>query len=185
MTPDQELAYLAAFIDGEGYVSCRFQCGGKKLMRRVGFVNTEKDLFDAVVAMLNRAGFETAIRARPSQNPKHADRWDCYLVGGKDAYKRFLEIVPLQHPGKRQRLSDMVSAYLTTGEAGRKRAKSRSESLTPERRREISAKALAARWEGHTLVGPKRVRGYTREQQDRKNELKVLRARLREAGPQS
>jgi len=173
MTPEQELAYIAAFIDGEGYVSCRRAGNGGKLQRRIGFVNTDKLLFDAVAEMIRRAGFPVSIRERRMANPKHSARWDCHVVGGRESFERFLSIVPLQHPGKRERLETIVKGYLTLDDAKRKRAHAWRASMSPERQREIAEKARNSRWGSHVPARP-RVRLLTREQKDRKNLLKRL-----------
>lgn len=174
MTPDQELSYIAAFIDGEGYVLCKRDAKTAKLQRSIGFVNTEKELFDAVTAMFHRAGFECSVRKREMNNPNHSTRWDCKLVGGKPMFERFLSLIPIQHIGKRGRLLQILAEYLTTEEAKRRRAVSRSQKCSPERRREIGLIASSRRWEGHVRAGPKRVRHLTSEQRERKNFLKRL-----------
>src|ERR1700730_10517358 len=168
MTQDQELAYLAAFFDGEGYVLCKRQCSDKKIGRRIGFTNTDKSLFNTVISMLQRAGFELSISERTMANPKHTNRWDCHIKGGRKGFERFASLIPLQHEGKKKRLASIVSGYLTLDQANRNRALSRSQSLTPERRHEISKLALASRWKDHDLTSAKRIRIYTQEQKERR-----------------
>ena len=174
MTPEQELSYVASFIDGEGYVLYRRTANASKLHRRIGFTNTDKELFDTVAGMLNRAGFLLAVRERRMKNPKHSTRWDCYLLGGRGTFERFLSLVPLQHSGKLQRLREIVNGYMSLDDAKRKRAEAWRSSVSPERQREIAQKARNSRWGDHVPTKP-RVRLLTREQKDRKNLLKRMR----------
>ena len=59
MTPAQELSYIAAFVDGEGYITCRRQSGDRKIMRRIGFVNTDESLARAVIGGLAVSAVQT------------------------------------------------------------------------------------------------------------------------------
>jgi hypothetical protein len=181
MTPEQELAYIAAFIDGEGWIVCQRYSASNRLDRRIGYTNTDKALFDAVTQMLERAGFRVATKLVETKNPKHSNRWNAYLLGGKKTFELFLQTIPLQHPGKLSRLREIVTHYLTLGEAKRVRAEAWRAAVSPERRREIALKMRMARYgEDYVPKNPKRIRCLTDAQKERKNYLKRLRKREKE-----
>lgn len=146
MSSNQELAYIAAFIDGEGWIVNHRVNGTGKLQRKIGFTNTNKILFDALVVMLNRAGFEINVCFRPSKNPKHSDRWDGNINGGKESFAKFYEKIPLHHPGKIKRLEEILESYITPKAAHKKRAEARWSKYTIEGRKTHSKKMLDARW---------------------------------------
>jgi intein/homing endonuclease len=175
MTHEQELAYLAAFIDGEGWVTCR-QFERKKTSRRIGFTNTDTSLFNAVVRMFERAGFAVSIKLIGTKNQKHSNRWNAQLLGGKEMYQRFKELIPLQHPGKQQRLDAILTEYAYLDENERQRM---PHNATPEgtlRRLEALREMNRKRWRGHIPKKP-RWRPHTPEQIE-KNRLAQRRWRL-------
>ena len=145
----EKMAYLASFIDAEGWVMCVRMGPTLKLHRRVGFTNTDKELFDMVVGFATEAGLEFRVHTRKSSNEKHSRRWDAQLVGGRAAYQKLIDMVPLCHGPKRQRLAEIMEEYCSVEEAKRRRAVSRQRNTTPEQRRAISKKALDARWTAH------------------------------------
>jgi hypothetical protein len=132
---EEKLAYLAAFIDGEGSVFWKPNL--QRPCRLVGFTNTDKELFDFVCAIFYDLGFRLYIKVKPSSNPKHNTKYDAILRGGKEAYKRFGKIVPLQHRGKRERIEAMIQDYQEVESMGRIRRhyrKSRWTDKSPEER---------------------------------------------------
>lgn len=141
LTFEQKMAYLAAFIDAEGWVTCRRNPAGSKLYRQIGFTNTNKALFEKIVGFAAEGGLEFGIYSPDMNNSRHAQRHNAWLLGGRSAYEKFHALVPLQHPEKVARLEAIISGYLTTEQAKRKRAIAWRESMSYERQCEIAAYA--------------------------------------------
>ena len=109
---DQKAAYIAAFIDGEGWVVFRHNPKRSHKERQIGFTNTDKVLFQRVCQLLSDLGFDLAVRYVEHANPKHAPRYNATIIGGFAAFKKFSDLIPLQHPGKVERLAAMLSSYV-------------------------------------------------------------------------
>jgi len=145
LTFETKMAYLAAFIDAEGWVCCHLAPRSNKLRRQIGFTNTNKPLFDRVVSFAAEAGLQFTVgKPRPNNN-RHAPRYNATLTGGRTAYERFNALVPIQHPEKRARLDMIIERYLTLDHAKLKRAQAWRESMSHERQVEIAAIARNAR----------------------------------------
>lgn len=172
MTPEQELSYIAAFIDGEGWIIRKPSKTGK-IQRTIGFTNTDKQLFHDVIGMLNRTGIETFINFRKSKNPKHSDRWDCVIRGRKN-FDKFYKIIPLHHKGKKERLKEIIEDFLTNDSAQRQRAPNIWTKEQRKRRSDITKLAAQKRWAGHKPKKP-RQRTLNKEQRERHNLLARLR----------
>ncbi len=129
LTYEQQLAYVAAFMDAEGYIVCKL---GRtdKLLRRVGFTNTDKHLFEYVCGILENAGLSLYKSCRKGQSMRHSSRYDAHIRGGKEAFRRFAEVFPLQHRGKVDKLRSMLADYAQTEAAGRQRRHYRSSRWT-------------------------------------------------------
>lgn len=111
MTPEQAAAYLAAFIDGEGHVSCNMTSRGRT-NKQVAFSNTDKQLFDAVIDIAKSINIEFRVYFIKSAKPEWSDKWIGYLKGGKPAFEQFRATVPIQCAAKRGRLDDIINSYL-------------------------------------------------------------------------
>jgi hypothetical protein len=142
------MIYLAAFIDTEGWVTCRRQDNGTgKLNRQIGFTNTNKVLLTKIVSFASEAGLCFRVDT-PSKmgSAKHSQRYNAILVGGREAFEKFHALVPLMHPDKVERLEAIISGYLSTDAAKRKRAVAWRESMSYERQCEIAHGMIRARY---------------------------------------
>jgi hypothetical protein len=170
MTPEQELAYLAAFIDGEGWITFWKFPNRNKFTRQIGFTNTNEQLFRFIVELAERAGLTFSIRHVKIKNEKHSDRWNAMLLGGKAAYARFESIVPLMHPDKKIRLNAIMDCYENLELNGRQRSAPIYDEKARARRSEISRMAVRKRWGSHVPKQP-RMRALTEEQKAHRNLL--------------
>lgn len=142
-TVDQKAAYLAAFIDGEGWVRFgRDVCRGTHLARQIGFTNTDRALFEFVVEIAADLGLVFATKTIVPHNLKHSTRHNAVLIGGEKAFRKFSDIVPLRHGGKRGRLASMLASYKYNEDGSVARG---AAAASPEMRNYTLAKARAAR----------------------------------------
>lgn len=110
MTPEQKAAYVAAFIDGEGHIGLHRNARGFRL-RSIQFVNTDRSLIDVMVQFLADLGFRTAETFQKITKPNHNDRWIVSILGGRQMFARFAEIIPIQSEKKRAVLREMIESY--------------------------------------------------------------------------
>ncbi|MCO8625997.1 hypothetical protein KGP96_11770 [Burkholderia multivorans] len=110
LTNDQAAAYIAAFIDGEGHISCHFT-SRRNRTKAIEFVNTDQQLFERVVKLGEQIGLRFRVYFQKSKNEKWSDRWVAYLAGGKDAFEQFQRIIPLQCERKIKTLQELVNSY--------------------------------------------------------------------------
>ncbi len=107
----EKAIYIAAFIDGEGWVVFRENNKRAHTERQIGFTNTDKNLFDTMVSFSKDLGLAVSTHSITSKNPKHSTRYNAIYVGGEKTFKLFQELIPLQHSGKNDRLSMILSTY--------------------------------------------------------------------------
>ena len=111
MTHDQIAAYLAAFIDGEGHISCDMN-GRGRISKAIAFTNTDKQLFDRVIALTGEIGLSWRVYHRTHKDrPKWSDTWIAYLSGGRPSFEAFQRLVPIQCERKQRNLADMINSY--------------------------------------------------------------------------
>ena len=123
LNAEQQLSYIAAFMDGEGCVHFRPEL--QKPLRQIAFTNTDKELFNLVCDLFRQNGFHLHTRERAQSNPRHA------TSGAHDATTSlvvvmlsglpFAKMVPLQHRGKRERLEAIIADYDEVEAMGRVR----------------------------------------------------------------
>jgi hypothetical protein len=146
MTLREKMVYLAAFIDTEGWVTYRrVHNGAGKLSRQIGFTNTNRVLLNKMVSFAKEAGLCFHVNAPPMSSARHSQRYNATLTGGREAFEKFHALVPLMHPDKVERLEAILSGYLSTDAAKRKRATAWRESMSYERQVEIAHGMVAAR----------------------------------------
>jgi LAGLIDADG DNA endonuclease family protein len=145
-TAKQKAAYVAAFIDGEGWVRFGHDAGGPlvptRFARQIGFTNTDRALFEMVLKFAADLGLKFSDSTIISANPKHSTRYNAILIGGAAAFRRFAKVIPLLHGPKRARLAQILASYRynTDGSVALGAAAS-----TPEMRKAMLARARAAR----------------------------------------
>lgn len=110
LTYEQKLAYIAAFIDGEGHVGFHTATKGN-LIRSISFCNTDKSLVDIMTQYLHDCGFETYFGFTKATKPKYHDRWTVYVAGGTEAIRRFASLIPLQSIRKQETMRMIVESY--------------------------------------------------------------------------
>lgn len=110
MNDAEAAAYLAAFIDGEGHINFCMTSRNRST-KAIAFTNTNKQLFDRVVALATQLNLHFRVYHRGRQRPHWSDTWVAYLRGGRQAFDRFHQIIPLQCAKKKQTLRDMVNSY--------------------------------------------------------------------------
>jgi hypothetical protein len=131
MNNDEARFYLAAFIDGEGHIGAHRLKSGF-YTRTVAFANTDRQLLDVVLAVAEQLGFRFVFhKVCASENGPRgrrgrvgwSDRWDAKLAGGRAAFERFREIVPIQSSRKRETLDRLIASYAKLEETIEKRRK--------------------------------------------------------------
>jgi len=109
-TFEQARFYLAALIDGEGYVRYRVP----HQQRSIHIVNTDLALIEAAEACCDALGVtSTRSASLPSVRPLARRTLWMVSIGGRANMERVLAVVPLQAPTKLATLRDGVAAYLT------------------------------------------------------------------------
>ena len=103
--------YLAAFIDGEGYVMSKPRGLNQKRECRIGFTNSDRQLLDVVQSAAQFLGLEFREHLKARRSIKHAPAWDANLVGGKGAYRKFARLVPLRCERKKANLETLLAHY--------------------------------------------------------------------------
>jgi hypothetical protein len=111
MTKEEAAAYLAAFIDGEGHISCTATARGH-FTKNIAFCNTDKQLFDRVIELAAMLGLEFRTYHRVSPRKGWSPCWLAYIKGGRPSFERFAALVPLQCEKKKQKLADLVASYV-------------------------------------------------------------------------
>jgi hypothetical protein len=96
-TADQAAWYLAALIDGEGYVS---KPGRQPV---VGITNTEKFLINTACAAYDLLGITYTVYTRVRSVHGWKQAYDV-RVFGVPKLKLILKLIPIHHPGKRKNL---------------------------------------------------------------------------------
>lgn len=116
---DQKLAYLAAFIDGEGHVGLHRTKKGH-WTRHISFCNTDEALFDAVVQMARDLGFKVSVQTKKpvASKPHWAMSKIAYLARDRDSIERLAAVLPLQSPKKRETLQAMLQSWTDIKQAG-------------------------------------------------------------------
>jgi uncharacterized C2H2 Zn-finger protein len=109
-TTEEKLAYIAAFIDGEGHIGNHL-CNSGHNSRSIGFCNTDKSLIDAMILFLNDCGFPTRVTFDTPKNGKWSARWTVYIAGGRKSFERFRDIVPIQSERKKKELDSFFEKY--------------------------------------------------------------------------
>lgn len=119
MNADQARFYLAAMIDGEGYVGCSLDSRGF-WCRQVAIANTDMALIEATAECCDLLGIDYRIKEQKKQKEHHNT---CLLlrITGRENLKILLEEVPLRSPKKLRTLQLAVSTpakkkYLTTNQ---------------------------------------------------------------------
>lgn len=111
MTKDQAAAYLAAFIDGEGHISCTNTKRGR-FTKQIAFSNTDKQLFDRVINIASILKLQFRVYHYAPQRKEWSPKWVAYLKGGQSSFEQFSKIVPLQCEKKKQTLADLLASYI-------------------------------------------------------------------------
>jgi hypothetical protein len=108
MTLEQAAWYLAAMIDGEGCV--HFNLARRKWCVQV--TNSDTDILDAVEMAMDVLGLGRSqrINIRDGRD-RRRPCWSIRLIGGREAYRRLLQIVPIQCKRKRIALEGIVAVY--------------------------------------------------------------------------
>jgi hypothetical protein len=110
MDDNAKLAYLAAFLDGEGHIGCHMT-GRGRVGRAIAFYNTDRQLLDRVVKIAADVGFIFRVHPKKNKMAHWAPGWSAHLIGGKEAVTRFLELVPIQADRKLKVLQEIVDSY--------------------------------------------------------------------------
>ena len=114
LTRDQKIAYLAAFIDGEGHVGLHPTKQGH-WTRHISFCNTDIQLFEFVVSICRELGFKVSIQEdkKLQENPKRARRKICYIARSRDSIELFAKLIPIQAERKKQALAKILQSWAT------------------------------------------------------------------------
>jgi hypothetical protein len=111
-TDAEAAAYLAALVDGEGCISFSLLKSGASAgdVRRVIVIGmTDKPIIDLAAALYDRFGIRyTRHDRQPKGNRKHV--W-VISIQARAGIERFAEIVPIQHPAKREKLTAILAGY--------------------------------------------------------------------------
>lgn len=121
------LAYIAAFIDGEGHIGTHPLRSGYT-SKCITFCNTDKSLIDAMVNFLHATGFPTRVHYDAPPKNGWSPKWVVDVAGGEKSFRRFDRLVPLQSEKKKQALRNIILAYDTRDEA---RALNKQKRSTP------------------------------------------------------
>lgn len=106
-TKDQSIAYLAAMIDGEGWIG---ELKGTT-NRAIRIANTEEDIITGITECLDHLGITYRIvREKENPNPRWAKRITVDITGLKNL-SYILEHVHFRSVRKRARLGRLVASY--------------------------------------------------------------------------
>lgn len=94
-TIEEKLAYIAAFIDGEGHIG-NHKCSNGYYSRSIGFCNTDKSLVDIMCKFLIDCGFSIRMTYDEQKNSKWANKWTVYIANGRESFEKFKIMVPIQ-----------------------------------------------------------------------------------------
>lgn len=109
-TREEKLAYIAAFIDGEGHIGNHLCAQGNRV-RSIAFCNTDKGLIDFMIKILNECDFPTRTTYNKPLREDWSPRWTVYIAGGEKSFRLFSETVPIQSFKKRRALLEGLSEY--------------------------------------------------------------------------
>jgi hypothetical protein len=146
-TPEQAAFYLAAMIDGEGWVG---EPRGAQ-NRAIRIANTDRDLIDAMVECCAALGIDCRVYAYRPARADWSPGWTVQVWGQKNL-QRVLDTVPIRCTRKRDRLARTVVSYRTELDAAEVSRLYYDEGLTHQ---EVAARLG---------VGVKRVRNLMRRE---------------------
>ncbi len=139
---DEAAAYLAAMIDGEGWI------GEPRTVfnRAVRISNTDPDIIDAIRECCAVLGITYTVYAVDARKPSWSDQ-QMVVIAGRDNMRRIHAVVPIRAARKRARLERTLASYR------------RPEPLQPERLQALYDEGLTQQQiADHLGVGIKRVR---------------------------
>lgn len=118
-THEQAQGYLAAMIDGEGYVHLAHEDNpAKKTQRMVRITSTEWDIIEATLDACDALGVKgTVEQTRPTQDNRQPIIR--VLIQDRDSFL-ILADLSLGSARKRQRIQDILDSYTVPGRAVRK-----------------------------------------------------------------
>jgi hypothetical protein len=104
-TPSQEeLAWLAGFMDGEGYIGLNMWSRKRKfsMCPRVTITNTDKPTIEYIYDLMHRMGVGAYIYPRNRTNPKHATAWDIIITRFSVVPRLLIPILPYLKTKRKQ-----------------------------------------------------------------------------------
>ena len=118
---DEARGYLAAMIDGEGYVPDVKVTRAKhpfKNIRYVSIVNTQPELIDAVRAACQVLGIGTVVHLKKNESDPIRKPLYSVRIKGLGNLARLQSLVRLRSPYKQASLDSMLATFTRTGQAG-------------------------------------------------------------------
>jgi hypothetical protein len=118
---DLETAWLAGFLEGEGYFAINYQPNAKNprlLYERIAITSTDRDVLEHVKELIGSGGIVGPLRVRKSTHtPTHQ-----YMATGSFARNAMMKILPLMHKRRADRIR-RVLAEVDAHRAARERHK--------------------------------------------------------------
>lgn len=111
MNREEACAYIAAFIDGEGHIGCHMTSRNRST-KTIEFCNTDRQLFDRVVELGLSVGLHFRVYHTKSKREKWSDKSIAYLAGGRAAFSKFAQLIPLQCQRKVMALDELIHSYV-------------------------------------------------------------------------
>jgi intein/homing endonuclease len=103
---EQAAAYLAAMIDGEGWIG---EPKGAQ-NRAIRIANTDRVLIDAIAECCDVLGVHYTVQSIRARQDNWSDGWVVDITG-HDSLRYILDHVPFRAPRKRDRLARQVASY--------------------------------------------------------------------------
>ena len=107
MNKDQAAHYLAAMIDGEGYVP---ELATSHRYRSIRIANTDPDLIAAMHECCDLLGLRYLTIPLKSKNPRWADGW-AVDINGYESLCTVRDFVPIRCKRKLERLNGLIDSY--------------------------------------------------------------------------
>src|SRR5262249_20840144 len=112
-SPQVAAAYLAAMIDGEGWITVRQWSTPKQArgcMRVIGIANTERELIDACIDACEQLGIRPRLYEIKRQRPSWSRKWEIQIIR-RDSLRIVRDVVPIQSKRKSAKLDEALASY--------------------------------------------------------------------------
>ncbi|MEU2106482.1 LAGLIDADG family homing endonuclease [Nocardia sp. NPDC019255] len=104
---DQAAHYLAAMIDGEGWVG---EPKSKLRNRAIRIANTDRALIDAITECCDVLGIHYTVQYQTGRKPGWAPQWWVDITG-RASFEIVRDRVPVRAPQKRDRIARTAASY--------------------------------------------------------------------------